>query len=122
MKPGASPIPRLTDIVDAVRLIEAEMAGVTLQDFEPDMRKRWLVERGIEIISEASRHLPDDLKARHPSIPWRKVAGIGNVIRHNYEDVAHDVVWKLVHSDLPELERVCREELTEARQQDSSEL
>jgi uncharacterized protein with HEPN domain len=122
LKPGASPIPRLTDIVDAVRLIEAEMAGVTLQDFEPDMRKRWLVERGIEIISEASRHLPDDLKARHPSIPWRKVAGIGNVIRHNYEDVAHDVLWKLVHSDLPELERVCREELTEARQQDSSEL
>jgi len=54
------------------------MAGVTLEAFEPDKRKRWLVERGIEIISEASRHLSDELKARHPQIPWPKVAGIGN--------------------------------------------
>jgi uncharacterized protein with HEPN domain len=45
------------------------MAGVTLDAFEPDRRKRWLVERGLEIISEASRHLPAALKARHASIP-----------------------------------------------------
>ena len=110
-----SPVPRLTDIVEAVELIRSEMAGVTLQAFEPDRRKRWLVERGIEIISEASRHLPDELKARHPEIPWPKVAGIGNVLRHDYEHVAHDVLWHVVHDDLPPLEKVCREEL--AREQ-----
>ena len=76
------PVPRLTDIVEAIELIRSEMAGVTLQAFEPDKRKRWLVERGIEIISEASRHLSNELKARHPEIPWPKVAGIGNVLRH----------------------------------------
>ena len=54
---------RLTDIVEAAELIRSEMAGVTLQTFEPDKRKRWLVERGVEIISEASRHLSDELKA-----------------------------------------------------------
>src|SRR5438876_11972882 len=59
------------------------MAGVTLRTFEPDKRKRWLVERGIEIISEASRRLSDELKAGHPEIPWSKVAGIGNVLRHS---------------------------------------
>jgi uncharacterized protein with HEPN domain len=69
-----SPIPRLTDIVEAIELIRSEMVGVTLEAFEPDIRKRWLIERGVEIISEASRRLPDDLKARHPDIPWRKVA------------------------------------------------
>jgi hypothetical protein len=53
-----SPIPRLTDIVEAIELIRGEMAGVALKAFEPDIRKRWLVERGIEIISEASRRLP----------------------------------------------------------------
>jgi hypothetical protein len=47
-----SPVPRLTDIVEAIKLIRSEMAGVTLDAFEPDRRKRWLVERGIEIISE----------------------------------------------------------------------
>ncbi len=66
-----SPIPRLTDIVDAIALIPGEMAGVTLDAFECDIRKRWLIERGIEIISEARRRLPDDLEARHPTIPWR---------------------------------------------------
>jgi uncharacterized protein with HEPN domain len=64
-----------------------------------------LVERGIEIISEASRRLPDDLKDRNRDIPWRKVAGIGNVIRHDYERVARDVLWKLVRDDLPALEK-----------------
>ena len=112
-----SPVPRLTDIVEAIELIRSEMAGVTLKAFEPDKRKRWLVERGIEIISEASRHLSDELKARHPEIPWPKVAGIGNVLRHEYEHVAHDVLWHVVRDDLPPLEQVCREELakTQAR-------
>ena len=49
----------------------SEIAGATLDSFEADWRKRWLVERGVEIISEASRHLTDAVKARHPKIPWR---------------------------------------------------
>jgi uncharacterized protein with HEPN domain len=102
---------RLTDIVEAIDLISAEMAGVSLRAFEPDKRKRWIVERGIEIISEASRHLGDQLKARHPEIPWPKVAGIGNVLRHDYQRVAHDVLWNVVNNDLAALELVCREEL-----------
>lgn len=106
-----SPVLRLTDIIDAIELIRNEMAGVTLNAFEPDRRKRWLVERGIEIISEASRRLPNALKARHANIPWPKVAGIGNVLRHDYEHVAHDVLWHVVRDDLPPLEKVCREEL-----------
>jgi uncharacterized protein with HEPN domain len=109
--PARSNIPRLTDIVEAVELIRSEMAGVTLEAFEADIRKRWLVERGVEIISEASRRLSTDLKARHSEIPWPKVAGIGNVLRHNYENIAAPVMWTLVRDDLPPLEKVCREEL-----------
>jgi uncharacterized protein with HEPN domain len=76
------------------------------------------VERGIEIISEASRHLTDALKARNPEIPWQKVAGIGNVLRHNYEHIAAAVIWKLVQADLPALEKACRAELTVERGRD----
>jgi len=104
----ASAVPRLTDIVEAIEHIRSETAGVTLDAFEADWRKRWLVERGVEIISEASRHLTDDLKARHPEIPWSKVAAIGNVLRHAYERVASDVLWRVAHDDLPPLDRVCR--------------
>jgi uncharacterized protein with HEPN domain len=106
-----SPTPRLADILQAIELIRSEMAGVTLAAFESDIRKRWLVERGVEIISEASRHLPAEMKARHPGVPWPKVAGIGNVLRHDYGRVAHDVLWHVVREDLPKLYEVCRAEI-----------
>ena len=108
---ASSLAPRLTDILDAIERIRAEMVGVSIDAFEADWRKRWLVERGVEIISEASRRLTDELKARHPEIPWAKVAGIGNVLRHEYEGISAPVMWKLVQDDLTPLEQVCREEL-----------
>ncbi len=106
--------PRLTDIVEAIEHIRSVMSGVPLEAFEADWQKRWLVERGVEIISEASRHLPDDLKERNAEIPWRKVAGIGNVIRHDYERIAPDVLWKLTRDELPLLDKIAREELSAA--------
>ena len=113
--PAPSPNSRLADIVQAIELIRTELASMTLAALELDIRKRWLIERGLEIISEASRHLPDEMKARHPATPWRKVAGIGNVLRHNYERVAHDLLWHVAHADLPPLYEVCRGELEAAR-------
>jgi hypothetical protein len=74
-------IPRLTDIVEAIERIHSVLGDMSLEAFENDWQRQWLVERGIEIVSEASRHLTDEMKARHPAIPWQKVAGIGNVLR-----------------------------------------
>jgi uncharacterized protein with HEPN domain len=108
---AASPEPRLRDIVDSIGYIRSDLENVTLQTFAADRRKRWQVERGLEIISEASRHLPDEMKARHPHIPWRKIAGIGNVLRHEYTRVAADTLWRVAQDDLMALERVCRAEL-----------
>ena len=104
-------IPRLTDIIEAIERINGVLADVSLEAFENDWQRQWLVERGVQIVSEASRHLPDALKARNQEIPWQKVAGIGNVLRHNYESIAAPVLWKLVHADLPALEKTCRSEL-----------
>ena len=116
---GASAEPRLLDIIENIELITQDMAGVTLDAFEADTRKRRTVERCIEIISEASRHLSDGLKARHPMIPWRKVAGIGNVLRHEYERVAPDIIWHVVNDDLPALDKACRDELARERAKDN---
>ena len=100
--------PRLADIIEAIERIRRVLDGVTLEAFEQNWEKRWLVERGIEIISEASRHLTDDIKERRTEIPWPKVAGVGNVLRHAYDHVAPDVLWKLAQDDLAEIEKVCR--------------
>jgi uncharacterized protein with HEPN domain len=98
--------PRLADIVEAIGRIHRVLDGVPLEAFEQDWEKRWLVERGIEIISEASRHLTEEIKARQAEIPWSKIAGIGNVLRHAYDHIAPDVLWKLARDDLPALEKV----------------
>ena len=58
------------DIIEAIERIHDVLHDISLEEFEADWRKQWLVERGVEIISEASRHLTDDLKACHPEIPW----------------------------------------------------
>ena len=103
-------VPRLTDIVEAIERIHDVLENISLQAFETDWQRQWLVQRGVEIISEASRHLTDEMKARHPEIPWQKVAGIGNVLRHNYENIAAPVIWKLAQTDLPAYRHVGRVE------------
>jgi uncharacterized protein with HEPN domain len=83
---------RLADIVEAIERIQSVIGGLSLEEFEADWEHQWLVERGIPIVSEASRHLDAQLKARHPEIPWDKVAGIGSVLRHDYERIAPDII------------------------------
>ena len=116
--PSPAPIPRLADIIEASERVRARLQGVALDTFEADWLNQWVVQRGIEIISEASRHLPADMKARHPTIPWRKVAGVGNVLRHSYENVAPDILWTLVNTELATLEDACRAELAAALAKD----
>lgn len=115
--PVHSASPYLVDIVDAIARVRGLLGDMPLEAFKVDWEKQWAIERGVEIISEASRRLSSEIKARHLDIPWQKVAGIGNVLRHDYESVSAPVMWKLVREDLLELDRVCREEL--ARGQDS---
>lgn len=111
-------VPRLTDIIEAIERIHGVVGDTSLEVFEADWRRQWLVQRGVEIVSEASRHLTDELKARHPEIPWKKVAGIGNVLRHNYETLAASILWKLATEELTPLEGVCRQELIERERGD----
>jgi uncharacterized protein with HEPN domain len=60
----------LNDIIEAIQRVRQVLGDMKLEDFETDWRRQWLVERGVEIISEASRRLPNEIKARHPYIPW----------------------------------------------------
>jgi uncharacterized protein with HEPN domain len=87
-----SPKVRLADMIEAIARIRSVVAGISLEEFESQWQHQWLVQRGILIISEASRHLDSETKARHPEIPWSKVAGIGSVLRHDYERIAADVI------------------------------
>jgi uncharacterized protein with HEPN domain len=95
----------LTDIRDAIRRIERYTKSETAATFEKNELVRDAVERCIEIISEASRRIPADLKALHPEIPWTKIAGIGNIFRHDYDEIYPPLVWEIVTEHLPALRR-----------------
>jgi uncharacterized protein with HEPN domain len=71
--------------------------------FKDDPRTQYAVQRALEIISEASRRLPQELRDRHPQLPWRAIMGVGNVYRHDYDNVAEEFVWRTVHESLPAL-------------------
>jgi uncharacterized protein with HEPN domain len=102
----------LRDIAHHIELATGFVAEMSFEAFRDDLRTFYAVTLCLEIISEASRRLPDDLKARHPAIAWREMAGAGNVYRHDYEDVAASFVWTTVHNHLPPLRVVIAHELS----------
>jgi uncharacterized protein with HEPN domain len=91
------------DILEAIERVEEVTRNKSLDEFEASWQLRWLVQRAIEIISEASRAIPDDVAITRPEIPWRKVRGIGNVLRHDYEGLSDRLIWNVVVDELPRL-------------------
>ena len=106
---------RTLGLLEDIRLnighAERFVADLTPEQLEFDTLRLYATIRSLEIISEASRGLPDDLKARHHEIPWRDMAGAGNIYRHNYDNVAARRLWDTVHSALPPLRSVVEKEL-----------
>lgn len=94
---------RLLDIKKALAKISHFLSGKTFDDFCRDDLVHDAVVRNLEIISEASRHVPADLKAQASHIAWREVADFGNVLRHGYEAVNDSILWSTIERDLPVL-------------------
>ena len=101
----------LNDIGHHIALAESFVANLDHAALKNDQLRLYAVIRCLEIISEASRRLPDTLKARHPSIQWREMASAGNFYLHEYEDVSARRVWVTIRHDLPMLRLVIAEEL-----------
>jgi uncharacterized protein with HEPN domain len=85
--------------------IERAIAGKNFRDFERSWVLRSAIERGIEVISEASRHLGREIKSQHKDVRWKDIAGIGNILRHDYQRVDGQIIWNAVKDDLPALKK-----------------
>lgn len=95
----------ISEILNAVEGIERAALGKAVEDLSGDWLLKHGIERGLEIVSEACRHLPDDMLEMEPEIPWKKVRGLGNVLRHDYHNVAERIIWAVVVNDLPPLKQ-----------------
>ena len=98
--PSDSVASALYDIRDNILLAQEFVTGLTLESFIASRLHVYAVTRAIEIISEASRRLPDELRDRHPQLPWRAIRDTGNFYRHRYDNVLESRIWATVHSDL----------------------
>jgi len=101
----------LNDIRHHIEMANGFIAGLNYDAFKDDNLRLYALTRRLEIASEASRRLPEALKARHPSIEWREMAAAGNICRHEYEDVAARRVWQTLTVSLPLLHDVISREL-----------
>ena len=97
---GKTPRLYLEHIKESIALIERRVAGKTFENFVGDHALRDSIERRIEIISEASRRFPAEMKARHPNVPWQAIAAIGNVLRHESYAIEPDALWRITTKDV----------------------
>jgi uncharacterized protein with HEPN domain len=94
---------RLRDALEAIAEIDEILAGITFDRFKDDKVLRKAAERYLEIICEAARHFPDEVKQSASEIDWRKMNDFANLLRHAYHSTDVDIVWDIIQSYLPPL-------------------
>ena len=93
----------IEDILDATEKAEILVEDVAHTSFEEDFRINFAVVRALEIIGEAAKRLPLDVRERYPDIPWRGMAGMRDRIAHGYDRVDLQIVWDVVKLDIPRI-------------------
>ncbi|RJF74288.1 HepT-like ribonuclease domain-containing protein [Rhodopseudomonas palustris] len=94
---------RLRDIIEAIDRIEKMLTNCSQAEFEADIIRRMATERYLEIVCEAARRLPEDLKQQAAHIDWRKMVDFANRLRHAYHETEVGVVWGIINLHLPPL-------------------
>lgn len=103
----------LGEILEAVELLERYTKGLTYQDFATDIEKQDAVIRRLEIIGEAVKGLPDELRSKYPGVPWGDIAGTRDIMIHEYFRIDLELAWEMVQDDLPPLAAEVRSILAE---------
>lgn len=98
----------LEDILDSVEKVSRFVQGMTYEQFANDDKTSYAVIRALEIIGEATKHIPESIRTDHPLVPWREMAGIRDKLIHDYFGVNHKVIWKTAIEDLPNIEPAIR--------------
>lgn len=110
----------LQDILDCIARIEAYLEGVTEREFENNFEKQDSVIRRIEIMGEAVKNISIQTRQEYPNVPWRDLAGIRDILIHQYFGVSLDIVWQTATIELPEFKEKITSILNELKKGRSS--
>ncbi len=104
----------LRDILDYAEKAERFLTGIpSAEALREDERTLLAVVRALEVIGEAAKRIPRDVRKKHPEVPWRGMTGMRDKVIHGYYGVDVEVVWRTVHEDLPPLRKVISDLLAE---------
>jgi uncharacterized protein with HEPN domain len=92
-------------ILECIALIEEYSENKEVDDFLDSVQLQDAIIRRIEIIGEAVKNVPDAIKAEHPEIPWKKIAGMRDILIHEYFGIDLELAWEVITSDLPDLKK-----------------
>lgn len=95
----------LDDIIEAAKRIEKYTKGLTLEKFKKDNLVLDGVVRNLEIIGEAVKNIPTNVKDKHPDIEWKKIAGLRDILAHEYFGIDIEILWDIVENKLPDLKK-----------------
>ena len=95
----------LEDIVQAAQKINRYISGLSLQTFSADEKTIDAVVRNLEVIGEAVRNIPVNIRERYPAIEWHRIAGLRNILIHEYFAISMKIIWDIVTNKLPILEQ-----------------
>jgi len=90
----------IIDILDSIKNIEEYIKGMDFEEFEKDQKTIDAVVRNFEIIGEASRNMPEDIKLKRKDIPWSKMIGMRNILAHEYFSADLEIIWETIQEDL----------------------
>jgi uncharacterized protein with HEPN domain len=94
---------RIADIVECIAAIETYTSDLSYDEFMSTPLVQDAVIRRLEIIGEATKHVPKRMRDRYPDVPWRQIAGMRDILAHDYFGVILDNAWNVIERDLPAL-------------------
>ena len=95
----------IKDILESIENIEDFVAGFSKEDFWDDKKTQDAVIRNIEIIGEAVKNIPEIIRQKYPNVEWKKIAGIRDILIHNYLGTDLEIVWGIIKNNLPKLKK-----------------